>query len=96
MQLRFVETTVFTRRIARFGLEKALLGLQLELLRDPLGGARVHYLYVPRTAVIYLLFVYGKQEQSTLTAEQKRVLKAVVDEIVVEGDSAGMDIGGER
>ena len=42
------------------------------------GGARVHYLWLPAVSVIYLIFVYGKDELTTLTQDQKRQLKAVV------------------
>src|SRR5437667_10691403 len=34
----FVETSVFTKRLARLGLEDALRGLQLELLENPTAG----------------------------------------------------------
>jgi hypothetical protein len=36
--LLFVETSVFTRRITRLGLEGAIRGLQLELLENPTAG----------------------------------------------------------
>jgi len=36
--LVFVETSVFTKRIARLGLEEALRRLQLELLENPAAG----------------------------------------------------------
>jgi hypothetical protein len=36
--LIFVETAVFTKRVARLGLEEALRELQKELLKNPLGG----------------------------------------------------------
>jgi len=45
------------------------------------GGARAHYLYLAAHGVIYLLFVYGKDEQSTLSRDQKRQLKAMVESI---------------
>jgi hypothetical protein len=45
------------------------------------GGARVHYLWLPRRDRIYLMFVYGKGEQDSLTAGQKRVLREVVERI---------------
>lgn len=48
------------------------------------GGARAHYLYVAAHGVIYLLFVYGKDEQSTLSRDQKRRLAAVVHSIKQE------------
>ena len=34
----FVETSIFTKRIMRLGLEAALRGLQLELLENPTAG----------------------------------------------------------
>src|SRR5579864_8526876 len=105
--LTFVETTVFTKRLAALGLEGSLRGLQLELLDNPeagdvepgtaglrkirlgdrtrgkgkRGGARVHYLWLPRRGRMYLMFVFGKNEASTLTADQKRKLRSVVAQI---------------
>jgi len=55
-------------------------GLRKVRMRDPSrgkgkrSGARVHYLWVPRVRRIYLLFVYGKDEASTLTRRQKQAL----------------------
>ena len=105
--LTFVETNVFTKRIAALGLEESLRGLQLELLDNPeagdvepgtaglrkmrlgdptrgkgkRGGARDHYLWLPHRGRIYLMFVYGKNEASTLTTDQKKKLRAVVAQI---------------
>ena len=45
------------------------------------GGARAHYLYLAAHGVIYLLFVYGKDQQSTLSRDQKRQLRAMVESI---------------
>jgi hypothetical protein len=45
------------------------------------SGARVHYLYLQAHSVVYLLFVYGKDERTTLTAREKKELKGVVDRI---------------
>lgn len=45
------------------------------------SGARVHYLYIEAHSVIYLLFVYDKDEQTTLTAREKKELKRVVEAI---------------
>ena len=36
--MQFVETTVFTKRVADLGLEEQVRGLQLELLRNPEAG----------------------------------------------------------
>ncbi len=106
----FVETSIFTKRIARLGLEDALRRLQLELLENPTagdldpgtgglrkvrmadptrgegkrGGARVHYLWLPHRDVIYLLFAYSKNEDATLSRQQKKALQAVVEGIKKE------------
>lgn len=103
MEFQFVESVVFTRRIARMGLESELRELQLELLENPKagdldpgtgglrkvrmpdfgrgkgkrGGARVHYLFLPHRNMICLAFVYGKDESDSLTAEQKKALRAM-------------------
>lgn len=45
------------------------------------SGARVHYLYLEAHSVVYLLFVYGKNERATLTSREKKELKAVVEAI---------------
>lgn len=42
--------------------------------RGKRGGARVHYFYHPQRQTIYLMWVYTKAEQGTLTPEQKRHL----------------------
>ena len=43
------------------------------------GGIRVIYLHVAEAAVIFLMDVYGKDEQTDLTADQKRALKGLAD-----------------
>jgi hypothetical protein len=45
------------------------------------GGARVIYLHVVETNAIYLMDVYGKDEQEDLTADQKRILKRLAEDI---------------
>ncbi len=110
MKLWFVETHSFTKRIARFGLEEDLRGLQADLQANPgagdtdpgtgglrkirmtaaargkgkRSGARVLYLWLPEHEVVYLLFVYGKNDQSTLEPAQKRQLKGIVEKIKSE------------
>ena len=42
------------------------------------SGARVHYLWLPRKALVYLLYVYIKDEEATLTSDQKKQLRSVV------------------
>jgi hypothetical protein len=107
MDYLFIETSVFTRRLAELGLEADLKMLQEMLLRNPeagdldpgtgglrkvrmragsrgkgtRGGARVHYLHLPHVRRIYLLYVYGKGDQDSLTATQKRQLKSIVQAI---------------
>jgi hypothetical protein len=113
MDYTFVETTSFTRRIAKLGLEGDLRRLQEDLSENPLKGvldpgtgglrkvrmadgrrdqgrsfgARVHYVYVSSRRVFYLVFVYAKDEQSTLSAAQKKQLRAVVQQLV-SGETA--------
>lgn len=45
------------------------------------SGARVHYLWLPHVNRMYLIFVYSKDEQDSLTKDQKKVLKEVVSQI---------------
>ena len=59
------------------GLRKIRIGFR-GLAIGKRGGARIHYLYVAQADVIYLLSVYRKSEQSSLTAEEKRVLRELV------------------
>jgi hypothetical protein len=113
VELLFVETTAFTRRIREHGLDDDLRELQEELLENPekgaldpgtgglrkvrmrvrsagrgkSSGARVHYLYVPHRRVIYLIFLYLKGEQATLTASQKKTLRSVAQAFKEEGRS---------
>ena len=48
------------------------------------SGARVHYLLVPHIALIYLVFVYTKGEDDTLTRQQKKALASGVRQIKQE------------
>ena len=49
--------------------------------RGKRGGARVHYLWVPSRALIYLMFVYSKGEAATLTKNQRTALSRIVRKI---------------
>jgi hypothetical protein len=61
-------------------------GLRKMRLADPKrgkgkrGGARLIYLYVAAADVIYLMDIYGRDEQEDLTADQKKILKTLADE----------------
>lgn len=89
MDLAFVEAARFARRWVAMALQGAHRGLQETLLQAPdpgrrkgtRGGARVHYLWLPRAAVIYLMVVYSKDDMETLSPGQKKALKAIVQEI---------------
>lgn len=48
------------------------------------SGARAHYLHLSAHGVIYLVFVYAKDEQASLTAPQKRQLAAIANAIKSE------------
>lgn len=66
------------------------------------GGARVHYLHMPRHAVIYLLYVYAKRDTDALNADQRRALKAAAAALEAEWDESDArdetrsDPGGNR
>jgi hypothetical protein len=68
-------------------LEPGTGGLRKIRLADPRrgkgkrGGARVHYLWLRHKGRIYLMFVYGKNESTTLTTDQKRQLREMAAEI---------------
>jgi len=49
--------------------------------RGKSGSARVIYLYLENHALLYLLTLYTKKEQAGLSSEQKKAVRAVVEEI---------------
>src|SRR5436190_4249624 len=73
-------------------VEPGTAGLRKIRLGDPMrgkgkrGGARVHYLWLPHRGLIYLMYVYGKNEASGLTPEQKKQLREVVAHIKRSGE----------
>jgi hypothetical protein len=52
--------------------------------RGKRGGARVHYLWLPTHGVVYLLYLYSKNEQMTLEPAQKKQLRAITGLIKAE------------
>jgi hypothetical protein len=73
-------------------VEPGTAGLRKVRVGDPgrgkgkRGGARVHYLWLPHRGRIYLMFVYGKNDASTLTADQTKQLREIVGHIKRSGD----------
>ena len=45
------------------------------------GGVRTIYLYLSEKDHIHFLTIYAKNEMTDLTADQKKVLKAIAEEI---------------
>lgn len=45
------------------------------------GGFRVCYYYFTKDEKIILIFIYHKNEQDNITAEQKKMLKEIANEI---------------
>lgn len=45
------------------------------------GGARVIYLPIHEAERVYMLGVYGKDEQEDLTSDQKRVLRTIAENV---------------
>ena len=101
-KVRFVETTIFTRRITEALADDEYRLVQEALLRRPKqgaviegtggvrklrwgeqgrgkrGGLRLIYYLHPEREIILMLFLYRKNEQKDLTADQKRILANVV------------------
>lgn len=46
--------------------------------RGKRGGARVLYLYVPRSETVYLLLAYSKNTRENITSAEKRTIRAIV------------------
>lgn len=44
------------------------------------GGVRVIYLHIPSAERIDLLAIYGKDEKDDLTADEKKILRAMADQ----------------
>ncbi len=59
------------------------------------GGARLIYLHIPEVSRFYLVDIYGKDEQEDLSADDKKALRelveqikaAIQDELETEGES---------
>ena len=60
------------------------LRIQLNDNRGKSGGGRVIYLDIFEKERLYLLFAYPKNVQENLTAEQKKAIKKLIDEIKKE------------
>jgi len=60
------------------GVRKARIG-DAQSNRGKRGSFRYLYLYLEHRGRIYLLYLYGKNEQDDLTAEQKKELKEIAD-----------------
>jgi hypothetical protein len=48
------------------------------------GGARVLYLLLPQSGVIYLIYVYSKGAMNDLSHDQKRQMRRLAEEIKSE------------
>lgn len=48
--------------------------------RGKRGGVRVIYYWAQSPEIILLLVIYGKNEQDDLTSDQRKILKAIVEE----------------
>ena len=52
------------------------------------GGARVIYLHVPAAKRFYLLDVYGKDEKADLSANEKKQLRQLAEQLKREAKAA--------
>lgn len=102
--MRFIETSIFTKRIVAAMPDDEYRLLQEALLRRPAhgdliqgtggvrklrwgedargksGGLRIIYYWHPGQQVFLMLFLYKKNEQQDLTADQRRLFAKVVKE----------------
>jgi mRNA-degrading endonuclease RelE of RelBE toxin-antitoxin system len=100
--VRFVETTVFTRRITEAMSDDEYRRVQESLLRRPghgsliegtggvrklrwgeegrgkRGALRIIYYWHPKRELFLMLFMYHKNAQKDLTAEQRRLFAKVI------------------
>jgi hypothetical protein len=65
------------------GFRKIRMGLPG---RGKRGGCRVVYLYAKSAARIYFIYLYPKNEEADLSAEQKRALKQIAHSIYEEAN----------
>lgn len=88
-ELKALQETLLSNPAAS-PLDPGTGGLRKVRLSDPgrskgkRGGARVHYLYLKESELVYLIYVYAKDEQDKLSPDQKRVLRRVVESIKKE------------
>lgn len=62
------------------GARKSRIG-ERQQKRGKSGGFRYIYLYLEKAGIVYLMFIFAKNEQENLTSEQKRELAAIGKEI---------------
>jgi len=53
----------------------------MELIKGKRSGVRTIYLYLVEKSHIHFLTVYAKNEMSDLTANEKKILKTLAEEI---------------
>jgi hypothetical protein len=68
-----VETRAFTARIALRKLRWVASG------RGKRGGTRVIYFWHSASSRLLMLFAFAKNERADLTAEQRKVLRRIVE-----------------
>lgn len=77
----------------RWPVVRGTHGARKGRVADPLtgrgksGSFRYLYLYLERRGRIYLLFLFGKSEQSNLSPAQTKVIAGLVDAIKEEADA---------
>lgn len=93
--MEIIETQIFTRELKANGIpDDNYKNLQRALVLNPdsgdlipgtgggkSGGYRIIYYWQRRFNKIYMLLIYPKGKQDNLTPDQKKALKAVIEEI---------------
>jgi hypothetical protein len=52
------------------------------------GGARLIYLHIPEARRFYMIDIYGKNEKDDLSAEERKFLRALTDDLRREAEAA--------
>jgi mRNA-degrading endonuclease RelE of RelBE toxin-antitoxin system len=85
--VKFIETSVFTKKINSLLTIEEYRNFQNELILNPekgklirgSGGVRIIYYWIKNKEIILMLLIYPKNEQDNLTSSQLKILKTIVE-----------------
>jgi hypothetical protein len=82
--LAFVESVTFSPLADEFLGDDGRDALQKQILKNPKAG-RVIYYYQDAEGRVHFLLLYPKNQQENLSASDKKMLKAWIEKIDLEG-----------